>query len=92
MLQRFKLLNVKCQGCAKTLKKSLLNDFGTVEVDLSVDPREIVLEISDDKIANLKAKCKSLGYPFADEDLDTIENISAKAKSFVSCAIGKMEK
>jgi len=35
---------------------------------------------------------KKLGYPFEDEELGKFEEIGTKAKSFVSCAIGKMDK
>jgi copper chaperone CopZ len=40
MKQTFKVENVKCGGCANTLKKKLLNRFGEVEVNLEVTPRE----------------------------------------------------
>ncbi|HIP26902.1 MAG TPA: heavy metal transporter, partial [Flavobacteriaceae bacterium] len=36
MKQTFEVKNVKCAGCAGTLKKSLLEEFGEVEVDLEV--------------------------------------------------------
>ena len=90
MKQTFKVLNIKCEGCANSIKKSLLKDFGEVEVNLEVMPREISLEIENDNIDNLKAKLKSLGYPFGDEDLNSLEKFSTTTKSFVSCAIGKM--
>ena len=34
MIKTFEVDNVKCGGCASTLKKSLLDDFGDVEVNL----------------------------------------------------------
>lgn len=92
MKQVFRLDNVKCNGCANSLKKALKEEFGEVEINLDVLPREITVDILDEKIEILKVKCKSLGYPFADENLSTIDQLSTKAKSFVSCAIGKMEK
>lgn len=90
MKQTYEVLNVKCGGCAGTLKKSLLEEFGEVEVNLSVTPRQITLDMQDKDMQNLRDKLKSLGYPMSDEDLDTIDKISTTAKSFVSCAIGKM--
>ncbi len=89
--QTFQVLNVKCGGCANTLKKSLLEEFGEVEVNLEVMPREITLSIDETQIESLKSKLKTLGYPFASEELNTIEKITTTAKSFVSCAIGKMD-
>lgn len=91
MKQTFQVLNIKCNGCATRVKNALKDEFGEVEVDLECMPRKITLDIEDSQIDSLKQKCKSLGYPFADEELDTIDQISTKAKSFVSCAIGKIE-
>ena len=90
MKQTFKVMNVKCGGCANTLKNALKDDFGEVEVNLEVMPREITLDVSDDKMELLREKLKSLGYPMADEKLNLFETGTTKAKSFVSCAIGKM--
>jgi copper chaperone CopZ len=91
MKQTFQVLNVKCGGCASTLRKTLEEDFGEVRVDLMKQPREITLEIEDEQIPTLREKLKSVGYPVADEDLNTIEKVTTTAKSFVSCAIGKMD-
>jgi len=88
----FKVKNVKCGGCAATLKRSLLDEFGEVEVDLDVDPREITLEIDDDKEEVLKRKLRSLGYPLTTDTLTTFQTVGTTAKSFVSCAIGKIDK
>ena len=90
MKQTFEVINVKCGGCASTLKKSLAKEFGEVEVDLDVTPRKITLDIEEGKMDLLRSKLKSLGYPMVDEDLNTIEKIGTTAKSFASCAVGKM--
>ena len=92
MKKVFKVKNVKCGGCAATLKRSLLDEFGEVEVDLDVDPREITLEIDDDKEEVLKRKLRSLGYPLTTDTLTTFQTVGTTAKSFVSCAIGKIDK
>ncbi|CUV65846.1 putative heavy metal transport/detoxification protein [Sulfurovum sp. enrichment culture clone C5] len=92
MKQTFEVENVKCDGCANTLRKKLLNDFGEIEVNLSVLPRQITLDIKDEDIDKLKETLKSMGYPMSSEKLDTIDNITTKAKSFISCATGKFDK
>jgi len=89
--QTFKVQNVKCSGCANTLMSKLVNEFGAIEVNLDVMPREISLEIEKEKIPKLREALKSLGYPMADEQLGFMENTTAQAKSFVSCAVGKFE-
>jgi len=90
MKQTYEVLNVKCEGCANTLKTKLEEAFGEVEVNLEVEPRQITLDIDDTNIPALRQALKKLGYPMSDEDLSTIEGFSTTAKSFVSCAVGKM--
>jgi len=89
--QTFEVLNVKCGGCANTLTTKLADKFGEVTVNLEAEPRQITLDIEDDHIPALRESLKSLGYPMSDEDLSTIESFTTTAKSFVSCAVGKME-
>ena len=91
MKQTFEVKNVKCGGCAGTLKKSLLEGFGDVEVNLELEPRQITLEIEEEQMEALKLKLRSLGYPLTTDDLSTFQEVGTTAKSFVSCAIGKME-
>ncbi|AYJ78230.1 heavy-metal-associated domain-containing protein [Aliarcobacter cryaerophilus] len=91
MKQTFEVHNVKCGGCANTLTKSLKDDFGSVEVDLSVNPRKITLDIEDNKIEELKLKLRSLGYPLTNDELSGFEKATTTVKSFVSCAIGKID-
>lgn len=90
MKQTFEVFNVKCGGCAATLKNKLANEFGEVEVNLEVIPRKITLNIEDKDMDKLSKALRNLGYPLASEEMSFMDNTSAKAKSFVSCAIGKM--
>ena len=90
MIQTFQVINVKCGGCASTLKEKLSEQFGEVEVDLEKEPREITLDIKEEEIVSLGKTLKKLGYPFITEKMGFVDGTSAKAKSFVSCAIGKM--
>ena len=91
MLQTFQVENVKCGGCATTLKNKLSTEFGEISVNLDTLPREITLEINQEKIPTLRAALISLGYPMSDEDLNLVENTTTKAKSFISCAVGKVD-
>ena len=92
MKRTLEVINVKCGGCAGTLKKALLEDFGEVEVNLDTNPRQITLEVNDENMDKLALKLKSLGYPLLSEDLNRLEKITTTAKSFVSCAVGKIDK
>lgn len=89
MKQTFEVHNVKCGGCASTLINSLKDDFGKVEVNLDVMPRQITLDIEDDRLEELKVKLRGLGYPLTTDELSGFDKATTTAKSFVSCAIGK---
>lgn len=89
MKKTLEVYNVKCGGCANTLVNALKDEFGEVEVNLDVMPREITLDIEDDKMDNLKTKLRSLGYPLTTDELSGFEKAATTAKSFVSCAVGK---
>jgi len=91
MKQTFKVKNVKCGGCAGTLTKSLLEDFGEVSVNLDVEPREITLDIEESQKEALKLKLRSLGYPLLTDNLNTFQTVGITAKKIVSCATGKMD-
>jgi len=91
MLQTFQVENVKCGGCASTLKTKLLEPFGEVEVNLETMPREITLEVEESQLQELRNALRGLGYPMSDEKLNLFETGSTKAKSFVSCAVGKID-
>ena len=91
MKKSFNALNIKCGGCANTVKESLKKDFGEVEVDLEQEPRVVTVEIKDEEAEKLFRKTmRGLGYPMDDEDLGAFTSTGLKAKSFVSCAVGKM--
>lgn len=91
MKKSFRALNIKCGGCANTVKESLREDFGEVEVDLEQEPRVVSVEIKDEEHEKtFRQKMRKLGYPIDDEKLGKLESTGLKAKSFVSCAIGKM--
>ena len=91
MQMTFKIKNVKCGGCANTLTKKLEPEYGKIVVNLEVEPREITLNIDQKNIENLKNELRKLGYPFIDDELNSFQTVSSKAKSFVSCAIGKID-
>jgi copper chaperone CopZ len=91
MKQTFQLENVKCGGCANTLKRKLKERYGEIEVNLDMFPREITLDINPDIVAELGAALKKLGYPFSSERLGFVDTGTTKAKSFISCAVGKID-
>lgn len=81
--------NLKCEGCAKTIttKLSELKHVSEIDVDTETATVHFTFETTDDAIL-VKDKLKALGYPSVDHK----NSLSAKARSFVSCATGKMSK
>ncbi len=93
MLQTFEVENVRCEGCAATITKALEDaGFTEVTVDLSCTPRKVSADIADDaSLENFKNILRKHGYPFVGENLGFVDATGMKAKSFVSCAVGKFE-
>lgn len=79
--------NLKCGGCAKTITTKLSNipNITNVEVDNDASKVSFIYKGTNDAFL-VKQKLKALGYPSVDETNSAI----SKAKSFVSCATGKM--
>jgi copper chaperone CopZ len=90
-IMQFEVFNVKCGGCAHTLSSSLEDEFGPIEINLDADPRVITVDIEPGQESSLKIKLKKLGYPLASDELKSMETITTTAKSYVSCAIGKIK-
>jgi copper chaperone len=91
MLRSFEVLNIRCGGCANTITSSLNKEgFHSIDVDLSCEPRKVTVEITDEaQVAHLRSILKKLGYPFLDEEIGSAASTVLKAKSIVSCAVGK---
>lgn len=93
MQKSFKALNIKCLGCVNSIKEVLKSEFGDVDVDLTQEPRVVSLNIENEEAElSFRKKMKSMGYPIEDEELGAFAKGSLKAKSFISCAIGKINK
>jgi len=91
MLETFEVANIRCGGCATTIRTALdIEGFKSVKVDLLFDPRRVSAEIENgERLELFKKVLRDHGYPLCDEKIDFIDSASLKAKSFVSCAIGK---
>jgi len=87
----YEVYNIKCGGCAGTVKSKLRDKFPDIEVSLESDPRVVSATIhTEEEEVYLLQTLKSLGYPSIHEDVGGLEGALLKGKSFVSCAIGKM--
>ncbi len=80
--------NLKCGGCAATIKKGILGIQSVSDVEIDLETSEVKVSHNEDVVSNIKEKLSKLGYPEAG-DKNTVLH---KAKSFVSCAVGRLEK
>lgn len=79
--------NLKCGGCAKTIISKLEEISNVTNVSVNVETSSVSFNaINQEDITTVKTKLKSIGYPSIDED----NSVFSKAKSFVSCATGKL--
>ncbi len=79
--------NLKCGGCANTVTKNVSAIGNITNVKVNVEESSVAFNYENDaNLAEVKDKLQSLGYP---ED-GQANSLGSKAKSYVSCAIGKM--
>lgn len=85
-MYKIEVENIKCSGCANTIQKKLLKIDKVKDVSVDVENGNVVItgDADRDIIVN---KLQELGYP--EKGSNTVLH---KAKSYVSCAIGKMKK
>ena len=81
------ILNLKCGGCANSIKKGLLAIEGTSDVEVDLETSKITMELTDESLLDVvKKKLSNMGYP----EIGDANTLLHKAKSFVSCASGRM--
>lgn len=84
--EAIKVANLKCNGCANTVKKELnaLQGVQQTEVDLDNDTITVTYEAIDRQ--NIIDKLHQLGYPEATEK----NGLLLQLKSYGSCMIGRI--
>lgn len=87
---RIEVENIRCGGCTKTITKKLTAIDGINSVDIAIDDQVVTLDAKDESVrAEAVTALIKMGYP----ELGSVEGVDAlksKAKSVVSCAIGKV--
>lgn len=84
-----KIQNLKCHGCANTIIRQLTKLEGISGVTVNNDTDEVTLNFeSDSQLVTVNKKLSELGYPLVGEN----NSLPKKAKSFVSCAVGRISK
>lgn len=87
MQNTFEIVNLKCGGCANSIKKGLINIEGVDQVDVDLETSKVTVNALDTATFNeVKKKLAAMGYP----EVGDANTMLHKAKSFVSCATGRM--
>ena len=82
--------NIKCGGCANSIQTNLSHIEGLSLVEVDVEAGLVKFEAqTDTSVESAKKQLLKMGYPEVGST-EGLNAMGAKAKSFVSCAIGKM--
>lgn len=81
--------NVKCGGCARSIEKALRADARISAVVVDPAAGRVVFEATEDVRAEAAAALARIGYP-EKGSVEGIKAAAAAAKSFVSCAVGRL--
>ena len=79
--------NLKCNGCANTIKNNISSISGVLKVEIDPDHNSVDLEYEDtvDR-STIISTLKKLGYPEATEE----NGLLTQLKSYASCMVGRM--
>lgn len=76
--------NIKCGGCMNSIKTALMKINDVENVSIDKDTETVTIDSTVEKIILINALSK-MGYPEKGNN-----DLFKKAKSYVSCAIGKI--
>jgi copper chaperone CopZ len=77
--------NVKCGGCMTSIKKGILELAGVTHVDIELEEEKITIQGDHLNRTAITKKLDGMGYPEKGNN-----TFFKEAKSYVSCAIGKI--
>ena len=81
------ILNLKCGGCANTIKKGIVSIEGISDVIVDLETSKVTVDTDNESVVlSVKEKLSKMGYPETNETNTMLH----KAKSFVSCASGRI--
>lgn len=89
MITKIEIENLKCNGCANTIKKTLSKMNGIKNVKVNFEPESVEVEFDESltKREDFVQQLSKLGYPEKGNNT-LIKNV----KSYISCAIGRTTK
>jgi copper chaperone len=84
--EKLLLANIKCSGCATTIKNELLKIKGVENITVDIENDSIELSYNETDRELIIHRLHSLGYPEATEK----NGLLLQLKSYSSCMIGKI--
>jgi copper chaperone CopZ len=82
-----KIQNLKCHGCANTITQQLNKIVGVDQVVVDKDLNQVQFAYSsEEQLIRVIKNLTKMGYPPEGAD----NGLSRQAKSYISCAIGRM--
>lgn len=87
MEAKIQIENLKCGGCAATIKKGISNIEGVSDITIDIEKSLISIVSKSENLDEIKNKLSKLGYP----EVGDKNTVLHKAKSFVSCAVGRID-
>lgn len=81
--------NLKCHGCANTIKRNISDMEGVTEVEVNIEVSAVCIRYDGktDRTEEFSEVLKGLGYPPSGEN-----STGRKVKSYISCAVGRINK
>ncbi len=83
--------NIKCGGCANTIRKKVVEIEGVSAAEVDVEQGLVTVEADEAVREAVVAALLKAGYPETGS-AEGLASLKAKATSFVSCAVGRMDK
>lgn len=82
--------NIRCGGCANTITKKLMSLKGVNSVDIAIEDQIVTIDSENEasRPSSIEALL-AMGYP-EKGSVEGMHALKGKAKSVISCAIGKV--
>jgi len=81
--------NIKCGGCANSIRRRLLEMDDIAGVSVDIEAGVVTVAAPESARREIVAALEKMGYPERGS-IAGLKAAGAKAKSFVSCAVGRL--
>lgn len=82
--------NIKCGGCANSIRSRLTDSALAAAVDIDIASGVVQINGDPGRREEAVAALAAMGYPEVGST-EGLKAAAAKAKSFVSCAVGRID-